>query len=158
MEVQVEKKERRAKVPIVIPGAENMTPEELKKAKHNEKMRRYLARKDGREPGDIKKTGQEVRILSNKDLIDLTADSRNTAIEAINLKLKQLVSNPEALEKINLVTLTTAFGTLFDKGQLMNGLATSNVSVHAKIDINMSSNEALEQLNKIREQYAESNG
>ena len=72
-------------------------------------------------------------------------------------RLLQLDENPEQLEKVNLATLATTFGILFDKIQLMNGLATENISIHAKIDVNMSSDKALDELNKMREQYADSN-
>lgn len=152
-----EKKERRKQVPIVIPGAENMTPEELKKAKHNEKMRRYLARRDGREPGEIKKTGQELRIIDSTELVEMSRDTRNLGMMVLNKKLQELYIDPEQLAKINIATLATAFGILFDKHQLMNGLSTENIAVHTKIDINMTSDKALEELNRMREQYAESN-
>lgn len=150
-------KARRPKVPIVIPGAEHMTPEELKKAKHAEKMRRYLARKSGSDPGDIKKTKEEVMVMSNQELMELSKDSRNLAMRVINKKLVALDTDPEQLAKINIATLATAFGILFDKHQLMNGLATENVAIHQKIDINMSSDKAMEELNKMREKYAEQN-
>lgn len=151
-------RQRAKPVPIVIPGAEFMTPDELRKAKHAEKMRRYMARRSGgNEPGAKKKTGQEVRIISNQELMDLSRDSRNLAMQVVNKKLLALDNDPEQLAKINIATLATAFGILFDKHQLMNGLATENVAIHQKIDINMSSDKALEELNKMREKYAESN-
>ena len=150
-------KARQPKVPIVIPGAENMTKEELDRAKHNEKMRRYTARQRGTDPGAEKKTGQEIRIIDNKELIDMSKDTRNLAMMVLNKKLLDLYDDPEQLAKINIATLATAFGIMFDKHQLMHGLSTENVAIQHKIDINMTSDKALEELNKMREQYAEGN-
>ncbi len=159
METPAENKTKTPKVKIVIPGAEHMTPEELKKAKHAEKMRRYMAKKRGKERGEIvdpgaeKKTGQEIRIMSNQELVDMSKDSRNLAMEVINMKLLDLKNDPEQLAKMNLATLATAFGILFDKSRLMEGLTTENIAIHQKVDINMTSDKALEELNKIRERY-----
>lgn len=153
-----EKKARAQSVPIVIPGAEFMSKEELDKAKHNEKMRRYMARKrDSKLQTPAKITNQEVRVMSNKELMDLSRDSRNLAMGVLNKKLVSLDNNPEELAKINIATLATAFGILFDKHQLMNGLSTENIAIHKKIDVNMTSDEAVKELNKMREKYAGDN-
>lgn len=158
--------------PIVIEGAELMTPDELRKAKHAEKMRRYNARKRDEKakkkaeagvkevykPKVIPLTKQEIRKIDNAALVELSTDTRNAMMQVLEAKVFQLYNDPEQLAKVNLATLATAFGILFDKTQLMNGLATENIAIQAKIDINMSSDKALEELNKMREQYAESNG
>ena len=146
---------RRPKVKIEIPGAEFMTPEELAKAKHNEKVRRYKLRARGVEdPGVFKKTKQELKKLDMHELVELSKDTRNLTLQILNKKLVQLDSDPDELAKVNLTTLATAFGIMFDKTQLMSGLATENIAIQAKIDITMSSDKALEELNKMREQYA----
>lgn len=145
--------------PIIIPNAENMTPEELKRAKHAEKIRRYEMRKKGGAALAKRTTesGMEIRKLNDQEMVELSKDTRNLAIQTLNTKLIELNQDPEQMLKVNLATLATVFGILFDKSQLMNGLATENIAIQAKIDINMTSDKALEELNKMREGYAERN-
>lgn len=141
---------------IEIPGAEFMSPEELKKAKHNEKMRRYMARKRGNEPKETY-SKQELRKIGTEQMIGLATDTRNLAVQTLNNKLLDLNKNPEQMEKVSIKELATVFGILFDKSQLMQGLATENIAIQAKIDVNMSSDKALEELNKMRERFNEQN-
>lgn len=142
--------------PIIIPNAEFLTPEELKRAKHNERVKRYLARRRGAvEMNPDTKIG--LRKLKNEELIDASKSTRDIAIQALNKKLIEIYDNPEELRKVNLVQLATTFAILFDKSQLIQGLATENLAIRARIDINMNSSQALEQLNKIREGYSKVN-
>lgn len=151
-------RKRRKKVPIVIPNAEALTPEELERAKHNEKQRRQMARLAGKEdPGEFKKTGNEILIMNTNEMIELAKETRNTTLQILNKKLMMLNNDPEQLSKINLATLATAFGIMFDKNQLMDGMATQNINIHQKIDITMSSEDAIKELNKYREGYSEDN-
>ena len=149
-----EAKPRRSPVPIVIPNAENLSPEELAAAKKAEKQRRYIGRKRGvTDPGDSKKTGQEIRKIDTKELVSLAKDTRNLSLQLLNKKLEEIFEDPEARAKINLATLATSFGILFDKTQLMNGMATQNIAVQAKIDVNMTSDKIVEELSKMRESF-----
>lgn len=150
----------RKRVPIVIPNAENMTPEELKKAKHAEKMRRYMNRKNAVargmgeiDPGSSKKTNQEIRLIDDKELLDLTRENRNSILQVMQKKLVLLNDDPEQLAKMNLATLATAFGIMVDKANLMAGMATQNIAIHSKVDINMTSDEAIKELAKMRERF-----
>lgn len=142
--------------PIIIPGAEFMTKEELRAAKNKESMRRQMARRRGGEPTE-KLTKQEIRERDNALLLETALDVRNMTSQVLKMKLHQLLTDPDALNKTNLVHLTTAFGTLVDKAQLLSGLATEHIAVSAKIDINISSDEAITQLNKMREKFNEDN-
>lgn len=143
--------------PIIIPGAEYMTKEELAHAKKNEAQRRLMARRRGKEPLE-QKSKQELRKIDTQQMVELATDTRNMAVQALNLKLMEINSDPDVLAKTSLKELATVFGILFDKSQLMNGLATSNINIHTKIDVNMSSDKALEELNKMREKYQVENG
>lgn len=143
--------------PIIIPNAENLPPEEVKRLRHNEKIRRYNARKKGGEVL-VPQTKQDIRKIDTKELIEMSKDTRNLAIQTLEKKLVQLYLDPEQLEKTSIVHLATVFGILFDKGQLMQGLSTENIAITARIDVNMNSDDALKELNKMREKYAESNG
>lgn len=142
--------------PIIIPNADMLTADELKRARHAEKIRRYRQR---RETGVAvpKARKSEVRKMSTEQMVELAKNTRNLAIQTLNKKLINLYEDPEQLEKINIAHLATVFGILFDKAQLAAGLATENIAIHAKIDVNMSSDKALEELNKMREQYSQVN-
>lgn len=153
-------KEGRVPVPkgskVIIPGAEFMSKEELAKAKKNETQRRLMARRRGGEPTEVL-TKAAARKIDTQQMVELSKDTRNLAVQILNDKLVQMQTDPEALAKTSIKDLATVFGILVDKAQLLNGLATSNVSIHAKIDVNMTSDKALEELNRMREKYAESN-
>lgn len=144
--------------PIVIPGAENMTKEELRKAKRNESQRRLMAKRRGADPDEItpfKQTNQELRKMGTQEMVEMAKDTRNMAIQVLNKKLINLNEDSDELKKINMATLATVFGILFDKAQLAAGLATENIAIHSKIDINMTSDIALQELNKMRESFSE---
>jgi hypothetical protein len=141
---------------IVIPGAEFMSKEELAKAKKNESQRRLMARRRGHEP-TVVTTKQMARKIDTAQMVELSKDTRNLAVQILNDKLVQMQTDPEALAKTSIKDLATVFGILVDKSQLLNGLATSNIAIHAKIDVNMTSDKALEELNRMREKYAEGN-
>lgn len=142
--------------PIIIPNADMLTPDELRKAKHAEKIRRYRQRRD---TGVVvpKPRKSELRKMSTEQMVELAKNTRNIAVQTLHKKLVNIYEDPEQLEKINIAHLATVFGILFDKAQLAAGLATENIAIHAKIDVNMSSDKALEELNKMREQYSEVN-
>ena len=133
-----------------------MTKEELAKAKNNESQRRQMARRRGKEPAVVT-TKQGLRKIDTEEMVELSKDTRNLAIQTLNKKLLEVYVDEDQLAKVNLATLATVFGILFDKSQLMNGLATENIAIQAKIDINMNSDTALQELNKMREKYAEQN-
>jgi hypothetical protein len=60
-------------------------------------------------------------------------------------------SNKKMLEKENLVSLAKVFGIFFDKSQILQGQATENIAIKAKISKDMSPEESLEELLKMRE-------
>lgn len=142
---------------VVIPGAEFMTKEELAKAKKNETQRRLMARRSGKEPVVVKDK-HELRKIETSEMIEIAKDTRNKAVQLLDKKLNMLNEDDEELKKINMATLATVFGILFDKAQLAAGLATENIAIHAKIDVNMNADAAVAELNKMREQFSEANG
>lgn len=142
--------------PIVIPGAEFMTKEELAKAKKNESQRRLMQRRRGKVPTK-KLNKQEIRALETETMVDLAKGTRDLTLDILGQKLMMIMNDEEQMQKVNLATLATVFGIMYDKTQLMQGLSTQNIAVNAKIDVNMKSDEAIEELNKMREQFRESN-
>ena len=151
-------KPRRPRVPIIIPNADALTPEELVRAKEAEKQRRKMARTRGNEePGEFKKTKQELMTMNTSEMVAMAKDTRNITLQALQRKMQSLLDNPEELAKVNIATLATAFGIMFDKGQLMDGMATQNIAISKKVDINMSAVDALAELDKLRQTYTEDN-
>ena len=140
--------------PIIIPNAENLPPEEIKRLKHNEKIRRYEQRKKGKDV-TVNVPKQTLRKMDTAEMIEMSKDTRNLAIQTLNKKLLELYDDEEQLNKVNLATLATVFGILFDKAQLAAGLSTQNIAISAKVDITMSADKAPEELNKMREKFNE---
>ena len=142
--------------PIIIPGAEFMTKEELAKAKKNESQRRLMQRRRGTVPTK-KLTKQEIRAMETEQMVDLAKGTRDLTLDILGQKLMMIMQDDEQMKKVNLATLATVFGIMYDKTQLMQGLSTQNIALNAKIDVNMKSDEAIEELNKMREKFQESN-
>ena len=67
------------------------------------------------------------------------------------------MKDDDALMKMSMKDLATAFGILFDKAQLAQGLSTENIAIHTKIDVNLSSEEALDELTRLREAITQQN-
>lgn len=95
---------------------------------------------------------QDSALMDFSNITDVTIVGRNKMAELLHKKIDLLNSNKKALEKVNLVQLTTAFGTLFDKARILQGEATENIAVKAKITKDMDPDEALDQLLNMREQ------
>lgn len=146
--------------PLTVPNKEALLDvygkEEVERQKHAEKQRRQQMRLKGKEPTKVL-TKQEQRAIGTATMLDLAFETRNLAIEIMNKKLVMLNEDPEQLKKASAKELAMVFGILYDKAALASGMSTENISLHAKIDINMSSDTALEELNKMREKYQEKN-
>lgn len=94
---------------------------------------------------------QDYALIDFTDARAVAIGSRNKVAELLHKKMDMINSNKKELEKISLVQLTTAYGTLFDKAQIMQGQATENISLKARITKDMTPEESLEQLLKMRE-------
>lgn len=145
---------------IVIPNAEAVADVygegEIKKLKQNEASRRLMQRNRGKEP-TVELRGQEVRQIKADDMVDMAKQTRNLALGVLENALVNLMNDPEQLAKTNIATLATVFGIMYDKTQLMQGLSTQNIAINAKIDVNMDSDKAIEELNKMRSKFQEAN-
>lgn len=142
------------RAPIVIPNEENLEPDDVERLKHNERIRRSTARSKGQEVLEVLPK-QGLRKIDTSEMVEMAKDTRNKAVQILDMKLTDLYNDPEQLQKTNLATLATVFGILFDKAQLAAGLSTQNIAISAKIDVNMSSDKALDELNKMREKFNE---
>lgn len=88
---------------------------------------------------------------NNKDIKELVLSGRNKAFQLLNKKLDRIGKNNKSLDEVNLSTLATTVGILFDKGQIVQGEATENVAVLAKIKNDMTPEEAMASILKMRE-------
>lgn len=87
----------------------------------------------------------------NKDFKELAIEGRNKAYQILLRKLDMVGRNKRNLGEVNLSTLATTFGILFDKAQITKGEATENVAIMGKVDTNMSAEDALGMVLKMRE-------
>lgn len=93
----------------------------------------------------------EVKAAEENDITGLVLTGRAKAFKLLHAKLDRVGRNKKALDEVQLGTLATVAGILFDKGQIMQGQATENVAVMAKIDNNLSPEDALSLVLKMRE-------
>lgn len=81
----------------------------------------------------------------------LVVGVRNKAWTLLDQKLNYLIKNRRAFRNESLVSLGKLAGISFDKAQIVRGEATEHIMLKAKIDENITSVEATEQLLKFRE-------
>lgn len=94
---------------------------------------------------------EKIDAEENKDFKELVLDGRRKAFQLLNKKMDRISSKPKMLDDVNITALAQTFGILFDKSQIISGEATENVAILAKIDKNMSSEDALASILKMRE-------
>lgn len=94
-------------------------------------------------------------LLNPDDTKGLTIGGKNKALMLIHKKLDRLNKSNKMLDATPLSQLTTAFGTIFDKAQILQGEATENVAVMAKISNDLTPEQALQALMKMREIHQE---
>lgn len=87
----------------------------------------------------------------NIDIKELVLSGRQKAMILVHRKLEMIGKSKKKLNETNLGTLATVAAILFDKGQIIKGEATENVAVLGKIDTNMSPDQALDMVLKMRE-------
>lgn len=106
------------------------------------------ARSFKRSPEVIKQR-QEVQEL---DIRELITGNRNKATLLLRKKLNHLDKNPKALADISLRDLVGAVHILFDKGQIVAGMATEHIAVMTNIPENLPPEDAIKLITRMREQ------
>lgn len=94
---------------------------------------------------------REVQEAKADDITELVLTGRKKAFNLLHKKLDQVGRNKKTLGEVSLAQLTTTAAILFDKGQIVQGQATENVAVLAKIDSNMSPEDALAAVLRFRD-------
>lgn len=87
----------------------------------------------------------------NPDFKELVLSGRKKAFKLLNMKMDRVMKSGKAIDEVGITALAQTFGILFDKAQIVSGEATENIAVLAKIDKNMSSEDALAAILKMRE-------
>lgn len=90
-------------------------------------------------------------LLAENDVKAMTLMNRDKMSKLISMKVDRIMGSYKRIDETPLQTLATAFGILFDKSQILQGEATENVAVLAKIDEKLSPEEAMAAILKGRE-------
>lgn len=98
---------------------------------------------------------EKIDVDANPDFKDLVLSGRKKAFVLLNKKMDRVMKSNKSIDEIGITALAQTFGILFDKAQIISGEATENVAVLAKIDRNMSSEDALATVLKMREKNNE---
>ena len=80
---------------------------------------------------NIRQKIQRVIASVNPEIQNLYLTKPNDAIKAVESLLISELSNPDKIQKANLVQLSTAFGTIYDKRRLEEGKSTDNIDFRA---------------------------
>lgn len=86
---------------------------------------------------------REANLLAKEDTKALLTNTRNDVLSVIYAKVKTIAASKKKLDAVPLGTLAQTFGILFDKAQILQGEATENVAVLAKVKDNLPADELL---------------
>ncbi|NHZ84535.1 MAG: hypothetical protein GWP19_01470 [Planctomycetia bacterium] len=76
---------------------------------------------------------------------------RDKSFKLIDQKLNTIGKNKQKLDKISFKELGTIGGIAFDKSRILQGEATEHIAVHSKIDKDISPQDAMDLVLKMRE-------
>lgn len=93
----------------------------------------------------------------DSDIVNVLTKGRDTVFALMNRKLDILAKSKKELAKTSLKELSVAGGILFDKAQLLKGEATEHIAVMAKIDKNITADDALKMVSEMRESNSQAN-
>ena len=94
---------------------------------------------------------KEAKAADEQDITKLVLAGRAKAWTILHKKLDRVGRNKKALDELSLGTIGTIAGIMFDKGQIVQGQATENIAVMAKIDSNLTPEEAMKAVLNMRE-------
>lgn len=104
-------------------------------------------------------TGQAVveQQEGTRDIKEVVLGIRDKAFQLIDKKLSRVSNSNKKLDSISFKDLGTIAGISFDKSQILKGEATENIAVLAKIDQNITADDALKLALSMRETHVEAN-
>jgi len=95
--------------------------------------------------------------LDSQDIKALMGGIRDKTFNIIDRKLDMVGKSRKKIDSISFKELGVIGGIAFDKSQILKGEATENIAVMAKIDKNISADDALALVGKMREVNSEAN-
>lgn len=102
-------------------------------------------------------THAEEKELAVKDIKEVVIDIRNRSFDLIDKKLSRVANSKKKLDAMSFKDLGIIAGISFDKAQILKGEATENIAVMAKIDHNITADEALKIALETRDGNVEKN-
>lgn len=124
------------------PERYNLTPEAMDIVLAAMKSRAASSKRSG---PSITEQNQDV------DFKQVVLNTRDAIGGLISRKIQKMQNSKKALDAVSLKELTTAFGIMFDKGQIVKGEATEHIAHYAKIDGELTPEQAMEMILKGRE-------
>lgn len=100
---------------------------------------------------------KKVEAYMDKPIEEIVTSNRNKLSAIMNKKADMLLKDEKQLKETSLSQLSTAFGVMFDKGQILRGEATEHIAFQGNISQDMDPNEAIEAVVKMRESNVEQN-
>jgi len=97
-------------------------------------------------------TLRQEKEMKEADIGALITGSRDLVTRLLNRYLEYLDKNPKALKEQKIRDLAWVVGVLFDKGQIVSGLATENIAVMSNLDAKLDPEEALKAILQMREE------
>lgn len=91
------------------------------------------------------------------DFKETVQDIRNQTFGLIQKKITRVNRTPSLLDKVSFKDLGIIAGITFDKLQILKGEATENITVLAKVDSNISPEDAVKLALQTREQHVANN-
>ena len=95
--------------------------------------------------------------IDKDDIKSLVTSIRDKTFGLIDKKIDMVSKSRKKLDALSFKDLGIIAGIAFDKTQILKGQATENIAVMAKIDKNMSPDDALAMVSKLREKNSQDN-
>jgi hypothetical protein len=93
--------------------------------------------------------------IDKNDIKGMLTSGRDKAMVLMHKKLDRLGTSRKMLDKENIATLAKVVGILFDKSQIVQGEATEHIAVLSKVDDNLTPEQRMNMLVKLREKIVE---
>lgn len=136
---------------IVDPQRYSVQPETVELVKGVISSRSVAKPENQNNPHQPTTLREKLDIANNKDFKDLVLSGSKTSFDLLNMKMERVKKNKKMLDAIPITSLAQTFGILFDKSRIIQGESTENIAVLAKVDKDMSSEDALQAILKMRE-------
>lgn len=131
------------------PTKYGVSPEQLEAVRVAMNARTKIVQRQATSEISLREKVEEEESLGLKELV---LNARNKSIRLLSKKLDRVGRTNKTIDEINLGTLATVTGILFDKGQIVSGEATENVALLARVQTeNLSPEEALSTILQMRD-------